>query len=147
MVRALLLRAHMNIFDHATEKANVWVKDMMRELATDDPRHAYHALSASLQALRDRVSVDEAAQLAAQLPVLVRGVFYEGWRPSATPMHLRRPEQLLALVEERLGDGGQPIDPERALGSTFEVLRKHLSPGAIASLAHLLPRSLAELAH
>jgi uncharacterized protein (DUF2267 family) len=137
----------MNIFDHATEKANVWVKDMMRELATDDPKQAYHALSAALQAVRDRISVDEAAQLAAQLPVLVRGLFYEGWRPSTTPLHLRRPEQLLALVEQRLGDGGQLIDPERALGATFEVLRKHLSAGALASLAHLLPRSLAELAH
>jgi uncharacterized protein (DUF2267 family) len=146
MAHALLIGALMNVFDHATEKANLWIKDMMRELGTDDPKQAYHALSAALQALRDRVSVDEAAQFAAQLPVLVRGLFYEGWRPAATPMHLRRPEQLLALVEERLGDG-QRVDPERALAATFEVLRKHLSAGALASLAHLLPRSLAELAH
>jgi len=136
----------MTIFDHANEKANVWIKDMMRELGTDDPRLAYHALCGSLHALRDRLRVDEAAQLAAQLPLMVRGIFYEGWHPASTPVHIRRPEELLALVKQKLGDGGHTIDPERALAATLELLRRHVSAGELASLAHVLPRSIAELA-
>ena len=136
----------MNIFEPAVQKAEIWIRDMMRELGTQDPRHAYHALSASLRALRDRMSVDEAAQLAAQLPLLVRGLFYEGWHPASTPLHVRRPEELLLLVEQKAGDG-QSMDPERALAATFEVLRRHVSPGELASLAHVLPRPLSELAH
>ena len=135
----------MSVFDHANEKANVWIKDMMRELGSDDPRQAYHALCASLHVLRDRLRVEEAAQLAAQLPLLVRGIFYEGWRPAATPVHVRRPDELLTLVDRKLGDG-QGTDPERALAATLEVLRKHVSAGELESLAHVLPRSLAELA-
>jgi uncharacterized protein (DUF2267 family) len=135
----------MNVFDHAVEKAQSWVRDMMRELGTDDPRQAYHALGASLQALRDRLSVDEAAQLGAQLPLLVRGLYYEGWHPASTPVHARRPEELLLLIEQKAGDGRQ-MDAERAVAATFEVLRRHVSPGELASLAHVLPRSLAELA-
>ncbi len=135
----------MTIFDHANEKANIWIKDMMRELGTDDPRQAYHALCASLHALRDRLSVDEAAQLAAQLPLLVRGIFYEGWRPASTPVHVRRPEELMSLVDQKLADG-QAIEPERAVTATFAVLRKHVSAGELASLAHVLPRGIAELA-
>lgn len=135
----------MTIFDHANEKANVWINDMMRELGTHDPRQAYHALCASLHVLRDRMRVDEAAQLSAQLPLLVRGLFYEGWRPASPPVHVRRPDELLALVDQELGDG-QSIDPERAFAATLEVLRKHVSAGELASLAHVLPRNIAELA-
>lgn len=135
----------MNIFDHATQKADLWIKDVMRELGTDDPRQAYHALGVSLQALRDRLSVNEAAQLAAQLPLLVRGLFYEGWHPAATPIHARHPDEILAAIDQKGGDG-HGVDPERALAATLEVIRHHVSSGAMASLAHVLPRSLAELA-
>jgi uncharacterized protein (DUF2267 family) len=135
----------MNIFEHATETADLWIRDMMRELGTEDPRRAYHALRASLQALRDRLAVDEAAQLSAQLPLLVRGLFFEGWHPASTPVLVRRSEELLQLVVHKAGDG-HGFDPERALAATFEVLRRHVSPGELASLALVLPPSLAELA-
>jgi uncharacterized protein (DUF2267 family) len=136
---------HMNVFDHATQKAELWIRDMMRELRTDDPHEAYHALGASLHALRDRLAVDEAAQLSAQLPLLVRGLFFEGWHPASTPVHVRRPEDLLALIDQKAGDGHR-VDAERAVAATFEVLRRHVSPGELASLAHVLPPSFAELA-
>ncbi len=135
----------MSTFDHAIAKAETWTRDMMRELGTDDPRQAYHALSAGLQTLRDRLRVDEAAQLAAQLPLLVRGLFFEGWHPASTPVHVRRPEELIALFEQKSGDG-HGVDAERALAALFAVLRRHVSAGEIDSLAHVLPRSLADLA-
>jgi uncharacterized protein (DUF2267 family) len=135
----------VSTFDHAVEKADLWIREMMHELGTQDPRQAYHALGASLQTLRDRLPVDEAAQLGAQLPVLVRGLFFEGWHPASTPVHIRRPEDVIALFEQKSGDG-HGIDAERALAGTFEVLRRHVSRGELESLAHVLPRSLADLA-
>jgi uncharacterized protein (DUF2267 family) len=135
----------MGAFDHAVQKADIWIKDMMREIGTDDPRQAYHAIAAALQTLRDRLSIDEAAQLAAQLPLIVRGLFFEGWHPASTPVHVRRPEDLIALFEQKAGDGFG-VDAERALAATFEVLRRHVSRGELDSLAHVLPRSLADLA-
>jgi uncharacterized protein (DUF2267 family) len=132
-------------FDHALQKADAWIRDMMRELGSEDPRRAYHALAAGLQTLRDRLSVDEAAQLSAQLPLLVRGLFFESWHPASTPVHVRRPEDIVALFERKAGDG-HGLDPERALAATFEVLRRHVSSGELDSLAHVLPRTLADLA-
>lgn len=135
----------MSTFNHAVEKGDTWIRDMMTELRTEDPRLAYHALAASLQTVRDRLGVDEAAQLAAQLPLLVRGLFFENWHPASTPVLARRPEDVITLFERKSGDG-HGIDAERALAATFEVLRRHVSRGELDSLAHVLPRSLADLA-
>jgi uncharacterized protein (DUF2267 family) len=135
----------MSVFDHAVQKADIWIADTMRELGTKDPKIAYHALSAGLQALRDRLRVDEAAQLAAQLPLLIRGLFYEGWHPASTPVHARQPQEFIALFERKAGDG-ENVDPERALAALFSVLQRHVSRGEFESIAHVLPRAIAELA-
>jgi uncharacterized protein (DUF2267 family) len=135
----------MSIFDHVLQRADTWIREMMRELGTDDPRLAYDALAASLQTVRDRLPVDEAAQLAAQLPIFVRDLFFEGWHPASTPVHASRPEDLIALFEQKSGNG-HALDPERAIAASFEVLRRHVSCGELDSLANVLPASLAELA-
>ncbi|MGZ4255181.1 MAG: DUF2267 domain-containing protein [Solirubrobacteraceae bacterium] len=86
---------HADIIDRSIEKAHVWSNDLAEELSTEDGHHAYRVLRAFLHALRDHLSVDEAAALAAQLPIFVRGVFYEGWAcdgsaPSVTNEHAHR---------------------------------------------------------
>jgi hypothetical protein len=74
----------VDIIDGSVEKAHIWINDVAEELGIEDSHRAYRVLRAFLHALRDHLSVDEAAQLAAQLPIFVRGVFYEGWDPSGT---------------------------------------------------------------
>jgi uncharacterized protein (DUF2267 family) len=75
---------HVEAIDRSVDKANVWLKDMTTELGGE--RHeAYAALRAVLHTLRDRLTVDEAAQLGAQLPLVIRGIYYENWDPSDTP--------------------------------------------------------------
>ena len=80
--------SEVELIDRSVEKTNVWLKELAAELGTDDRKFAYRVLRAYLHAVRDRLMVDEAAQLAAQLPELVRGIYYEGWVPSRTPMSL-----------------------------------------------------------
>jgi uncharacterized protein (DUF2267 family) len=64
-----------------------------------DRRRAYRALAAVLHALRDRLTVDEVAQLGAQLPILVRGLYYDQWHhPAGKPDRLRHKEEFLAAV-------------------------------------------------
>ena len=81
--------SELEMIDRSVEKAHVWLNDMAEELGTDDRQFAYRALRASLHAIRDRLPVEEAAQLAAQMPLLIRGIYYENWRPAATPMTYR----------------------------------------------------------
>ena len=77
---------------------NTWLKELMEELGWDDRQRAYRALAVVLHALRDRLSVAEAADLGAQLPMLVRGLYYEGWTPKGKPIKERKREDFLAHI-------------------------------------------------
>ncbi|MFD1049696.1 DUF2267 domain-containing protein, partial [Kibdelosporangium lantanae] len=74
------------LFAHAEQTAYEWLRVIADQLGTDDVHEAYQVLRPWLHLLRDRLSVPGAAHLAAQLPELLRGVFYDGWRPSEVPV-------------------------------------------------------------
>ena len=71
----------LEVFDETVHKTNIWLKEIAQVLGPDRHR-AYNALRAVLHCLRDRLTVDEAAQLGDQLPMLVRGIYYEAWHPA-----------------------------------------------------------------
>jgi uncharacterized protein (DUF2267 family) len=91
----------MHIFEKHNQEAQLWIDEMMAELGTDDPYRALHALRAGLQALRDRMTLAEAAQMAAELPLLIRGLFFDGWLPGAEPRPIEKRSEFLALVREK----------------------------------------------
>ena len=69
----------LDTFDKTIQETNLWLKDIMERLNTNDRHHAYSTLRAVLHTLRDRIGPESAAHLGAQLPMLLRGLFYEGW--------------------------------------------------------------------
>jgi hypothetical protein len=72
------------VFDTTVQETNLWLKAIMESLHTDDRHLAYLSLRATLHALRDRLGSENAVHLAAQLPMLLRGLYYEGWRLAAS---------------------------------------------------------------
>lgn len=120
----------LEAFDRTIHKTNAWLQDVMRRLDTDNRHEAYLALRATLHALRDRLPVEEAAHLGAQLPMLVRGFYYESWGPAGKPVKERRKEQFLARMglERAIGVVYRP-DTERqshyfraSLGRQFDAV-------------------------
>jgi uncharacterized protein (DUF2267 family) len=65
------------VFDKTVQTTNAWLNEIMEAIGPDG-RRAYRILAAVLHALRDRLTVDETAQLGAQLPILVRGLTISG---------------------------------------------------------------------
>ncbi|TMB45162.1 MAG: DUF2267 domain-containing protein, partial [Deltaproteobacteria bacterium] len=86
----------LEVFDTTLQKTNSWLKELMGILGSQDRHMAYLALRATLHALRDRLTVEEVAHLGAQLPMLIRGFYYEGWDPTGKPLRVRRKEEFLA---------------------------------------------------
>jgi uncharacterized protein (DUF2267 family) len=101
-------------------------------------------LRAYLHTMRDRLTLDEAAQLAAQFPDLIRGVFYEGFDPSRVPEKIRDREAFLARLAER----AQLSDPEEAAEvgrAGTAVLRHHVSQGELDDVMSQLPAEIREM--
>jgi uncharacterized protein (DUF2267 family) len=97
-----------------------------------------------LHALRDWLQVDESANLAAQLPALIRGIYYDQWRPAATPVKERSKADFIARIErDFLND---PIaDVSQAVTAVFHLLSKKVTGGEIGDVRHSLPADLRSL--
>jgi uncharacterized protein (DUF2267 family) len=133
----------LNVFDKTLQTTNIWLKEIMETLGPDRQR-AYRALSAVLHALRDLLTVDEVAHLGAQLPLLVRGLYYDQWHPAGKPVRMRHIEDFLAAVAAALDDIG-PINAEDAVRAVFAVLDEHVAPGEIEDIKGMLPAQLRRL--
>jgi uncharacterized protein (DUF2267 family) len=123
---------------------NAWLKELMGELGWQDRHRAFQALRAVLHALRDRLTVEEVADLGAQLPMLVRGLYYEGWVPSGKPLKERKKEEFLAHIAAALRDHPE-VFPEGVAWAVFKLLRNHVSAGEIADVTHILPAQIRSL--
>lgn len=131
-------------FDETLQLTNAWLKEIMERLGTDDRQYAYLALRATLHALRDRLPKDSAAHLASQLPMLVRGFYYEGWKPSVTPTPERQKDEFLAHVGQAF-QRSPTADPELMARSVFAVLAERLTEGEVRKVVHLLPHDIRAL--
>lgn len=135
----------LSAFDSAVQTANRWIKELAEDLGDpQDRQRAYHALRAVLHALRDRLTVEEATDLAAQLPMLIRGFYFEGWRPSGKPVPERTREQFLAHIQAAFPDEifTDAADVPRAV---FKLLSRHITPGEIADVKANLPEPVRAL--
>jgi uncharacterized protein (DUF2267 family) len=142
--RAVPSHSEIAAFDSTLQTTFLWLNELNERLGWTDHRRAYHALSAVLHALRDRLSVDEAAALGAQLPLLIRGVYYQGWHPAGKPLKVRTREEFLDSLQRDLAEES-PQDRERIARAVFQVVAKNVSPGEAASIAKVLPEPLRQL--
>ena len=133
--------SEVDLIDRSVEKTNVWLKELAEDLGTDDRKFAYRVLRAYLHAVRDRLMVDEAAQFAAQLPELVRGIYYEGWVPSRTPTSERSVDEFLRRIADEALLPGE-TEASYACSAAARLLRRHVSEGEIADLVAVLPQEL-----
>jgi len=127
----------------AIEKTNVWIGELAKDF-DGDYHSALQALRACLHALRDRMTVEEASDLAAQLPLVIRGIYYEGWNPSRVPTKERDLESFLERVGSETGSGST-VEPEQAVRSVFRVLSEHCTPGQVRHVRSCLPQEFQSL--
>lgn len=132
------------VFESTLQTSYAWLKDLMEELGWEDRHRAYHAMRAVLHAVRNRLTVDEAADLGAQLPMLLRGMYYEGWVPADMPIPGRAREDFLAPISEALRNHPE-VMPEEVVWAVFKVLERHVSWGEMEDVKSMLPAKIRAL--
>ena len=135
----------LEVFDTTLQKTNRWLKELMEELEWEDRHRAYGALRATLHALRDRLTIEEVAQLGAQFPMLIRGFYYEGWDPTNKPLKLREREEFLERIAQYFVRAGESVHPEPVARAVFALLAQRISDGEIEDVKHILPAELRDL--
>ena len=136
-------KTSLDVFDTTLQETNHWLKLMMEELDSSDRRRAFTALRAGLHALRDRIGPANAVQLGAQLPMLLRGAYYEGWGLSSSTRE-RHVEDYLNHVDALL-PRNSVFDASEVALATFRVLAQCLDPGETRKLLRILPPEICAL--
>lgn len=135
-------------FDTTIQKTYEWLHEIGEELGMENRRHAYLALRGTLHAVRDFLPIDESAQFSAQLPMLVRGIYFEGWNPSANAMTDRSRERFLhrveASLERALWSEGICPEAEQVAPAVLRVIANHVSPGEFNQVRLVMPQRIRE---
>lgn len=131
-------------FDHTVQHGNIWLKKVAANLHLDETHHAYSALRATLHALRDRLTPESAVHLSAQLPMIVRGLYFEGWHMGGTPVSDDTLDAFCARISQELPPMF-PLDPKMVATGVFEVIWSEIDPGETAKIVDQMPTALKAL--
>lgn len=134
----------LQVIDHTVQVTHEWINELTGRLDWGSKRSALRLLRSTLQLVRDHLLVDEMAHLSAQLPLLVRGMFFEGWVPGRTPIRARQTAEFTAAIDAAMGDS-EEYRGEPDIICVFDLLNAHLSPGEVADVRANLPEGIRTL--
>jgi uncharacterized protein (DUF2267 family) len=127
-----------SLFARTVQETEHWLDAMVEKGDFETRSEAYGALRAVLHRLRDRLAPSEASHLAAQLPTLVRGIYYEGWNPARVPHKVRDWDGFKAEVEAEW-PGAARHDTDRAIEGVFATLNRNVTAGELEDVRAELP--------
>jgi uncharacterized protein (DUF2267 family) len=134
----------LDVFDTTVQQTNLWLKDIMDRLGTSDRHLAYQVLRATLHMIRNRVGPEPAVHFGAQLPMLIRGLYYEGWHMTDTATRTRILEDFLDDIEyEARRDLG--ADRKEIVKAVFQVIASRIDPCEVNKLIKVFPENLKAL--
>lgn len=125
------------------QKTQTWLNGIGERLAARDQEAGYHATRAVLQTLRDRLPVTECNDLAAQLPMILRGLYFEGWHPASVPQKFDG-TAFIDQVQQRL-PANSDVDPMEAIAAVSAQLRDNVTPGELNEALNMLPGDVRSL--
>jgi uncharacterized protein (DUF2267 family) len=134
----------LETIDHTVQLTHEWINEMRERLDWPSSRDAMRLMRAVLCELRDRLPHAEVADLAAQMPLLIRGMYYEGWQPDRTPIADRSAETFEAAIAMRLGS----VSCYRGradIAAVFATLANRMSEGELRQARRALPRAVRAL--
>jgi uncharacterized protein (DUF2267 family) len=133
--------SHIPSLNTTLQKTDDWLEEIKAEIGIPDDHLAYQALRAVLHSLRDRLTVDMANALSAELPMLIRGLYFEGWKPSRTPVKTATLTEFHQCVAEHFR-GPPKATPAIMTTAVMRVLLRNCESGLVDKIRTTLPVSL-----
>ncbi|WP_299879113.1 DUF2267 domain-containing protein [uncultured Sulfitobacter sp.] len=134
----------LEVIDHSVHLAHEWIGELADRLGYVSRRSALRLLRVVLHRIRDHLQPDELAQLSAQLPILIRGFFFEGWVPKKTPIKERSAADFLAFVASHMGQN-EEYRGRDDIKCVFDLLNGRLSRGEVEDVRASLPEQLRDM--
>ena len=131
--------------DSSVQSTHLWLHDIERELGFKNERAAYAALRATLHALRDRLPVESVAHFGAGLPTMIRGIYYDGWHPSAARLRAAHDEALEMSMRHDLLGHDELGAGEAVAAKVMRVIDQHMDSGQIDHVFDAWPKQVREL--
>jgi uncharacterized protein (DUF2267 family) len=131
----------LSVIEHNVQVTHEWVTELTERLDWTSHSDALRLMRSTLCALRDHLSVNETAHLAAQLPLLIRGMFYEGWVPARVPVQGRLLSDFVGRIEEQAGHM-LAYRGKEDIRTVLKLLNARISEGEIADVKAAVPHAI-----
>ena len=134
----------LDIFDTTLDKTNHLLKEIETEMGWEGRRNqSYSALRSVLHALRDRLPLEESIHFSAQLPLLLKGVYFDGWNPEALPIKMNKDEFLMYVGNQFKFEVEGGI--ENMVQKVSMIMFETIDPGEANKIISALPSDIAEI--
>jgi uncharacterized protein (DUF2267 family) len=134
------------VLDATIQRTNAWLNELMLELNWTDRRRTYVTFRCVLHAFRDHLSVEDAVYVGEQLPMLIRGFYFERWDVSGKPLTLRSRDDFFSYLAAVLTrDGQNGADAAMVTRAVFRLLDRKATDGEIGDIQHVMPPALIDL--
>jgi len=128
--------------DNSIDLTNVWLRDILSQLKWQSKESAYQALRGTLHAIRDRLPVEEAVDLASQLPLMIKGVYYDGWTLRDKPEKFKK-EEFARRVHAQF-EFDDNVNPAEVIRAVLRVMYRHMDEGEIRDVKFNMPKEIQE---
>ncbi|PAV12115.1 hypothetical protein ASJ81_07465 [Methanosarcina spelaei] len=128
--------------DNSIDLTNVWLRDILSQLKWQSKESAYQALRGTLHAIRDRLPVEEAVDLASQLPLMIKGVYYDGWTLRDKPEKFKK-EEFARRVHAQF-EFDDNVNPAEVIRAVLRVMYRHMGEGEIRDVKFNMPKEIQE---
>jgi uncharacterized protein (DUF2267 family) len=137
-------------YEQYAHEARKFVKEVASELGdAANIDQADRIMTSVLHALRDLLTPEESLHLIAQLPMLIKAIYVNGWHIGAKNRIRTMDDFIECLMLKNAGAAAQDFgNDEEAIESTkavFRVLRNHIAIGEVKDIVSQLPPELTEL--
>lgn len=143
-MRTPMSAAGLESIDHTVVLTRAWIDELDTSLGWCNKHRSYRLLQAVLRTLRDWLPPHEVAPFGAELPQLLRGVYYDGWRPAAAPMRRRGDVDFMAAARDTFASEACDLSPE-TVAAVFLLLTDKLSGDAGEAVHGALPVEMRSL--